>query len=279
MKHRNLSDLPDYSVLMSVYAKEEPKYLKECLESMYVQTHVTNDFVLVCDGALNDGLDEVINSFEKAYPQSFHPIRLDKSCGVGECANRGIKACVNEYIVKMDSDDVALPDRCEKQLSLMTENTQLDMCGAYIEEFDTETGELIAVKKTPVRNEDIHKYAKRRNPFNNQTLVFRKSFAQKIGGYDTVKRCEDYDFVVRMLQNGAIGENIPEVLVNYRVSKSNYERRSNWANTKSFISVRWRIYRSGYSGLSDFLIPCAMQLGIFILPKSLTGLIYKKFLR
>lgn len=270
--------LPEYSVLMSVYSGEKAEYLKESIESMYAQTHPTNDFVLVCDGELNSALDKVISDFEKHYPRSFHPLRL-KKCGVGECANRGIEKCENEYIVKMDSDDIALPDRCEKQIGLMEKKPHLTMCGAYIEEFDTDTGERIAVKKTPVGNEEIHKYARRRNPFNNQTLVFRKSFAVKAGGYDTVSRCEDYDFVVRMLQKGALGENIPEVLVNYRVSKSNYARRSNWANTKSFISVRWRIFRSGYSNLPDFIIPCAMQLGIFILPKSFTGIIYKKFLR
>lgn len=270
--------LPDYSVLMSVYSGEKAEYLKESIESMYAQTHPTNDFVLVCDGKLNSALDKVISDFEERFPESFHPLRLPK-CGVGECANRGIEKCLNDYIVKMDSDDIALSQRCEKQIALMEKKPHLTMCGAFIEEFDTDTGERIAIKKTPEKSSEINKYAKRRNPFNNQTLVFHKWFALKAGGYDTVSRCEDYDFVVRMLQQGAVGENIPEVLVNYRVSKSNYERRSNWSNTRSFISVRWRIFRSGYSDLLDFIIPCAMQLGIFILPKSLTGKIYKKFLR
>ncbi len=279
MNPKPTPDIPLYSVLMSVYSGEKPEYLKECLESMYAQTVPPDDFVLVCDGCLNEGLDMVISEFEKRYPESFHAVRLEKKSGVGACANIGIDACRNEYIVKMDSDDIALPERCAKQLSLMKDKPNLDMCGAYIREFDTDTGEMITVKKTPVTNEEIRKYAKRRNPFNNPTLVFKKSFAKKIGGYDTVNRCEDYDFVVRMLQNGAVGENIPEVLVNYRVSKSNYRRRRNWNNTKSFIGVRWRIFRSGYSGLIDFILPCAMQLIIFILPESLTGKIYKKFLR
>lgn len=270
--------IPKYSVLMSVYAGEKPEYLKESLESMFSQTLPVDDFVLVCDGPLNSSLDSVVDEYKERFPNALNVLRLEK-CGVGACANKGIEACRNEYIFKMDSDDVALPNRCEEQMKLLAGNADVDMCGSYIEEFDTDTGEAIAVKKTPVDNVSIHKYAKRRNPFNNQTLVFKKSFAQRIGGYDTVKRCEDYDFVVRMLQNGAVGENIPEVLVNYRVSKSNYERRRNWANTKSFISVRWRIFRMGYSNLIDFILPCTMQLVIFVLPKSLTGKIYKKFLR
>lgn len=279
MKQDIRSVLPDYSVMMSVYKKEEAEYLRACLESMYSQSHVTNDFVLVCDGALTEELDSVIEEYCRLYPDSFHPLRLKKSCGIGGCANAGINACKNEYILKMDSDDIALPERCAKQIGLMAENPQIDMCGAFIEEFDSDSGEQIAIKKTPLENEEIHTYARRRNPFNNQTLVFKRSFALKVGGYEALKRCEDYDFVVRMLQNGAVGANIPEVLVKYRVSKSNYQRRRNWANTKAFIAVRWRIFRSGYSNMIDFLIPCTMQLGIFILPKSLTGIIYKKFLR
>ncbi len=279
MEHSSRAGIPEYSVLMSVYAGEKAKYLRESLESMYAQTHPTNDFVLVCDGPLNESLDKIVGEYEKARPDSFHVLRMKKNLGVGACANAGIKVCQNEFVVKMDSDDIAKPNRCERQLKLMADKPKLTMCGAFIEEFDTDTGEKIAVKKTPVKNDEIYSYAKRRNPFNNQTLVFRKSFAKKIGGYDTVKRCEDYDFVVRMLKNGAVGENIPEILVDYRVSQSNYKRRRNLANTKSFIGVRWRIYRSGFSSLIDFIIPCVMQIGIFILPSSLTGKIYKRFLR
>lgn len=278
-----MSDLtnkfPHYSVLMSVYKGERPEYLKLSIESMFSQTFVTDDFVLICDGPLTDELEDVVREFEKKYPVIFHAVRLKKNVGTGQCANIGIDTCKNEYIVKMDSDDIALPQRCEKQISLMSSEPAVDMCGAYIEEFDTETDEFIAVKKTPIENSEIRNYAKRRNPFNNQTLVFKKSKAKSFGGYSTIKRCEDYDFVVNMLRNGAVGRNIPEVLVRYRVSKSNYERRQNWVNTKSFINVRWRIFRSGYSSLIDFLIPCAMQMVIFILPKSFTSKIYKKFLR
>lgn len=272
-------NLPHYSVLMSVYRGEKPEYLRLSIESMFSQTLPTDDFVLVCDGALTDELEDVVKSFEMEYPDIFHAVRLRQNVGTGQCANIGIDACKNEYIVKMDSDDIALPERCEKQISLMSSNPAIDMCGAFIEEFDTDTDEFIAVKKTPVENDEIRTYAKRRNPFNNQTLVFKKSKVKAIGGYSSIKRCEDYDFVVNMLRNGAVGRNIPEVLVRYRVSKSNYERRQNWVNTKSFINVRWRIFRSGYSGFIDFLMPCVMQMVIFILPKSFTSKIYKKFLR
>ena len=271
-------ELPEYSVLMSVYAGEKPEHLRASIESMLSQTYVTNDFVLVCDGKLTKELDEVVDYYEENY-ECFHPIRLKENVGTRRCANRGIDACKNEYIVKMDSDDIAKPDRCERSLYAMAKHPEIDMLGAYIDEFDSQTGEVIATKKTPLTNKEIHKYARRRNPFNNQTLVYKKSRALSVGGYSNIKRCEDYEFVVKMLADGARGINLDKTLVMYRVTANNYERRRNWANTKSFVNVRWKIFRMGYSNLWDFIVPCTFQFFIFIMPKSLTGKIYKRFLR
>jgi glycosyltransferase involved in cell wall biosynthesis len=246
---------------------------------MLAQTYRCKEFVLVCDGELGTKLESAVEHYEKTMPEIFTVIRMKKNCGVGACANAAIKAAQTEYILKMDSDDIAMPERCEKQMRFLRDNPHIDMCGAYIEEFDSDSGDSIAVKRTPLSNDEIRTYAKRRNPFNNQTLVYKRTAAIEAGGYTTVRRCEDYDFVVRLLSSGAVGANLPEVLVRYRVTADNLTRRRNLHNTRSFISVRWRIYRSGYSSFSDFLIPCAAQLALFVLPKSLTGRLYKKFLR
>lgn len=274
----NNKNLPAYSVLMSVYAKEHPEFLRQSIDSMLEQSYPPDDFVLVCDGELTQELDELISEYSRKY-KCFRPVRLKNVTGTGLCANVGISACRNEYIVKMDSDDIALPQRCEISLKYMAEHSEIDMLGAYIDEFDSDTEKYIATKKTPLTDSEIKKYAKRRNPFNNQTLVYKKSVAERVGGYTNIKRCEDYEFVVKMLAGGAVGRNLDKVLVKYRITSDNYERRRNWSNTRSFISVRWKIYRMGFSRLHDFIIPCAMQLMIFVLPKSLTGKIYKKFLR
>lgn len=278
MMERKGVRLPDYSVLMSVYSGENPEFFRKCVESMLEQSFVTNDFVLVCDGPLTEELDDIVSEYERKY-DFFRPLRLPENLGAGGCANAGLAVCRNEYIVKMDSDDIALPERCELSMYLMAKHPGVDMLGAYISEFDSDTGEEIAVKKTPVGNSAIRKYARRRNPFNNPTLVYKRSFAEKIGGYSTVRRCEDYDFVVRMLMAGAVGRNIPKVLVRYRVNVSNYARRRNWANTRAFIAVRWKIHRSGFSSLWDFIVTSAAQLAMFLLPSSLTGGFYKKLLR
>lgn len=268
-----------YSVLMTVYGGEKPEFLKESLSSMLNQTLPPEQLVLACDGELTPELYSVIDSFSRKYGEVFEPLFLPENKGNAYAANRGLEKCRCEFVVRMDSDDISLPERCRKQVKLMEENPELDISGAYIREFDSETGEFISVKKTPPGHEEILEYSRRRNPFNNQTIIMRKSRALKIGGYSELRRCEDYDFACRLLMDGAKGANIPEVLVNYRVTPENYQRRSNWANTRDFISVRLLNFKRGYCSLWDFLTASLMQIFIFLMPKKLTGAIYKKFLR
>lgn len=268
-----------YSMLISVYAKEKPEFLDECLKSVFSQTYLADEVILVCDGKLTPKLYQVVENYTNKYTEVFKPIFLENNIGTGASANIGINACKNELIIKTDSDDISLPDRCNIQVSIFENDSSLVMAGGYIEEFISETGESIAIKKVPLEHDEILKYAKRRNPINNPTIAIKKSFAQSIGGFNETARCEDYDFVCRMLMAGAKACNTSEVLLRYRVTQENYKRRKNWKNTKSFIQVRWKNFKRGFCNLFDFLIPCSMQLIMFLLPQSLTGIIYKKFLR
>ena len=271
--------LPEYSVLMSVYDRELPENLNESLESMLMQSYPPSDFVLVCDGKLTCELNIIVKSFQDEFKHIFHIVQIDENVGVGKAYNEGIKACKCEYIVKMDSDDISLPNRCLKQMTLFAVKPKLDIIGTYVEEFDTDTDEVVSVKKVPVMHKDIASYSKRRNPFNRQSVAFRKSFAEKIGGYSDLKMCEDYEFIARMLQHGAKGQNIPEVLVRYRIDENTVDTRKSWEHTKAFIRVRWIIHRSGYTGFRDFFMPCALQLGLFIFPRKFTRWVYRTFLR
>lgn len=271
--------LPPYSVLMSVYNKELPENLNESLESMLMQSYPPSDFVLVCDGKLTNELDVIVKSFQNEFKKIFRIVRIDENTGAGKAFNKGIEACKYEYIVKMDSDDISLPNRCAKQMLLFAIKPRLDIIGTYVEEFDSKTGETVSVKKVPVMHKDIKEYAKRRNPFNRQSVAFRKSFAVKIGGYSDLKLCEDYEFAARMLARGAKGQNIPEVLVRFRVDEKTPEIRKSWKLTKAFIKVRWVIHRRGYTKFRDFFIPCALQLGLFIFPQKFTSWVYRNFLR
>ena len=96
----------NYSVLMSVYYKEKPEYLKEAIDSILNQTVKTDDFVIVCDGPLTEGLDKVIADYVKTYSGLFTVYRLSRNMGLAKALNNGILQCKNELIARMDSDDI-----------------------------------------------------------------------------------------------------------------------------------------------------------------------------
>lgn len=269
----------DYSVLMSVYHKEKAEFFRASLESMFRQTAAPEQVVVICDGPLTEELDEVLAAFQKEYPETLTVHRLAENMGTGFAANIGLKLCRNELIAKMDSDDISYLNRCEKQLAAFQKDPALDLLGGYVSEFEGDISNEKAVKKVPVFHKDILKYAKRRNPFNNQTLMYRKSKALACGGYTCNTRCEDYDFVTKMMIGGAKCRNLPSCLVHYRLDAGAYERRRNWKNTVGFVSVRYRNWRRGFCSLLDFLLPCMAQMVLFVLPISFTEKIYLKFLR
>ena len=272
-------ELPEYSVMMSVYDQELPENLNESLESMLMQSYPPSDFVLVCDGKLTNELNIIAKSFQDEYKTIFRIIQINENVGVGKAYNIGIEACKCDYIVKMDSDDISMTNRCLKQMALFAVQPELDIVGTFVEEFDSETGKTVSVKKVPVLHDDIVEFAKRRNPFNRQTVAIRKEKAVSIGGYSDLKLCEDYEFSARMIRNGAKCQNIPEVLVRYRINENTVDVRKSSKHTKAFIRVRWIIFRAGDTSFRDFLIPCMTQIALFILPRRFTAWFYRKFLR
>ena len=157
----------NYSVLMSVYFKEKPEYLKTSIESMMNQTMPTNDFVLVCDGPLTPELDATIAELQQKYGETIRTVRFEKNGGLGHALQVGVKECRNELIVRMDSDDISRPYRCEKELEVFAAHPELSIVGSVIEEFST-TPEVIDAKRVvPETSDEIVAFSKKRNPFNH----------------------------------------------------------------------------------------------------------------
>lgn len=267
-----------YSVLMSVYAKEKPEYLDTAVRSMLDQTAKTDDFIIVCDGPLTAELDAVLEKYERQDPSVVHLVRLAANIGTGAALNIGLAHCKNELIAKMDSDDISFPDRCERQLKEFAEDDELAVVGGYILEFSEDPAKPISRRLVPCDNDGIRKYARRRQPFNNMTVMFRKSVVEKVGGYKAMTRSEDYDLYVRILHEGYCCKNIGDDLVFARIKERRADRRTSYATYQGFIRTRWYALRLGYSSWWDFLVACGAQTAVFLSPPGLQGLVYKKLL-
>ena len=134
-----------FSVLLSIYYKEKPEYFRECMESIYSQTVLPDEIVLVEDGRLTDELYEAISEYEcRPSEINFVTVKLEKNSGLGLALAEGIKHCSNELVARMDTDDVCVPDRFERQLNAFSENPGLDIIGGYISEFSDDMHNIIS---------------------------------------------------------------------------------------------------------------------------------------
>ena len=269
----------NYSVLMSVYYKEKPENLRQSMNSIFTQSVPTDDFVLVCDGPLNEELDKVIEEMVVSYVDVLNVIRLDKNVGLGNALNQGIKHCRNDLVARMDSDDIARPDRCARQLAVFEQNPDIGMVSGIVEEFTTEIGIIDARRVPPEKHEDILEFAKKRNPFNHPCIMYRKDGVEKAGGYQEFFLLEDYFLWVRMLMCDIRGYNIQEPLLWMRAGDGMYRRRSGWkyvwAQMQLFSYMKKIGFISSWQWASSIAIRCISG----IVPNALRKKVFEQLLR
>lgn len=268
-----------YSVLMSVYYKEKPEYLKQSMESIYEQTVPTDDFVLVCDGPLNAELDAVIDKMQQQFGDVLHVCRLEKNGGLGNALNIGIKHCKNELVARMDSDDIAYPDRCERQLKLFETYPQISICSGIVEEFSTIPTVVDAQRIPPKTNAEIIQFAKTRNPFNHPCVMYKKSAVEAAGGYQDFYLLEDYYLWIRMLIKGYQGYNIQEPLLHMRAGSDMYKRRGGWKYFVSQYRLLQYMYQQSFITLKLYVLGMGVRFGVAIMPNDLRNFIFYNLLR
>lgn len=269
----------NYSVLMSVYKKEKPEYLKQAIESMINQTVQTNDFVLVCDGPLTSQLDSLIEVICERYPTLFQIIRLEENSGLGNALNIGLKRCRNELIARMDSDDISLVNRCELQLKRFKEKPELAFCSSDIAEFITDEKEVQNVRHLPTDHQKIRSFAKKRNPMNHMAVMFRKNAVEAVGGYIEIPYFEDYYLWVRMLKRGYEAANIDQILVNVRIGNGMYKRRGGMTYAKNACTLQKRMLEIHFISYYEFIRNCFVRIGGSIIPVGIRKYMYEKILR
>jgi hypothetical protein len=110
--------------------------------------------------------------------------------------------CNCELIAVMDTDDVSLPKRFEKQLAVF-ENQDVDVCGAWIGEFELNETQIISYRRTPEQHNEIVAFAKGRSPVNHVTAMYKKSWVLNVGNYAKYRTSEDYNLFVKLIMTGA----------------------------------------------------------------------------
>jgi glycosyltransferase involved in cell wall biosynthesis len=268
-----------YSVLMSVYYKENPAFLQASIDSILAQTIQTDDFVIVCDGPLPIELMNVISKFKTSHPNIFNIIALSEHKGLSVALNIGLKACHNSIVARMDSDDISKPERIEYELEAMNKNSA-DIVGAEIEEFNTAPGDSVITRNPPETNDEIARFAKRRNPFNHPTVMFHKEAVITSGGYGCkFSLCEDYELWIRMLHNGYRGYNVQSILLYMRVGDGMYRRRGGIRYLITLLHFEVYLIKHRFINITDFVVACTAHTILCLVTPHCRKFLYKFFLR
>lgn len=270
---------PRYSVLMSVYFKENPEWLDYSIDSMMKQTVIPDEFVLVEDGPLTNKLEEVIDKYVKQYPKIFNIIKLEKNKGLGLALKLGIEKCKNEWIARMDSDDYSVPTRIEKQFEMYKKYPHLELIGSNVEEFNGDISNVICHVILPESHDEIYSFSKKRCPFRHPSILYKKSAVMNANNYRDFYLCEDYDLYVRMLTLGCKCYNIQEPLVYMRVGEDFYKRRGGWKYMVTILKFKNEQLRTGYFSLFDYLKSTIPHIIVCLIPNLLRDWVYRNLLR
>ena len=269
-----------YSVLMTVYRGEKASNLDAAIQSMLKQSVPTDDFVIVCDGELTKGLDKVIDKYVKMYPETFNIVRFPKRDNWAAVLNDGLLLCKNELVARMDSDDISLEMRCEKQLEWMDEYPTTAVISVGIAEFgNDDPSSILSSRILPTRKQGLMHFAKYRCPLNHATVIYKKSAVLEVGGYENFPQYEDYQLWMKMVKKGYIIDNIQEPLYLMRAGDDLYKRRGGkkyFENMKSF--KRW-MKDQGFLSVFEYAYLLAANGLIVLMPSSFRKWIYCRFLR
>jgi glycosyltransferase involved in cell wall biosynthesis len=268
--------MDNYSVLMTLYSKDNPQYARISIDSIISQTYRTNDFLLVCDGDLSQELNLLIDEYTKEH-SFIRVIRLQNNVGLGAALRIGLPLCKNDLVARMDDDDISTLDRCETEVKFLMHHPEVAIVGSSVIEFQTSPNEPIRIKKVPITHSQIIKFSRRRNPFNHSTIMFRKSKVLEAGNYSELRTNQDIELWVRLLHNGITGANLDKPLVYFRFNSDTYRRRKSWKNAILLIDI-WKVfYFKKYCTLFDFMHVACVQIVICILPIFILRLLYTRF--
>ena len=204
------------SVLMPAYNAE--KYIGEAIESILNQTFTDFEFIIVNDGS-TDNTAKIIEEYA-AKDKRIKFVNNSKNKGLISVLNEGLDLCHGEYIARMDSDDIALPERFAKQVAYMDMHPECGVCGTWAKKFGAGIKENNLMKyQEKVKLLDFLIYG---SLVIHPSSVIRKSvLVDNNIKYDSkYKYAEDYALWIEIVKYAEI-HNLQEVLLNYRWHDSN----------------------------------------------------------
>ena len=269
-----------FSVLLSLYFKESPLYLSQCFESIWDhQTLKPSEIILVLDGPIGKELTKCVEEWQQKIGNVLKVVPLTENVGLGKALNEGLKHCTNEWVFRMDTDDVCTEDRFAKQFDFIENNPHIVLFGGQVLEFNQDISDAQVLKAVPEKHDNIKVFAQKRCPFNHMTVAYRRDVIIELGGYQHHLFMEDYNLWLRVIAAGYEVANLPDVILFARVGNGMHARRKGLEYIKSEkklldIKKELKLQHPIHANML-FLIRSIFRL----LPSKMLGKIYNNFLR
>ena len=203
------------------YSGSKPEQLQAAVDSILNQSLRPDEVHLIQDGSISKELSQLIQTYVEHCSNVIHLV-IRQNSGPAYATNFSILHTTSVYYAKMDSDDIAYPQRLEKQIQFLDAHPEVNILGTWAQEFEndpaTEQGFL---RKVPTEFAEMEKMFHYRNPFIQSSVVFRREVFAKIGLYNPRFRLEeDLELWSRVFKNQVLVANLPEPLVYYRFTGS-----------------------------------------------------------
>lgn len=266
--------ISSFSLLITVYIKEKPENLAQCLESVEKSTIKPEQLILVEDGPLTLELDRVIDHFRVKL--RIQTVRLPLNRGRPIASNTGLEHCKHEIVARLDSDDIINPKRFELQLSFLEDHPEIAALSSNVQEFDNVSGKPTGLRKLPEIHEDIVKYAKLRCPINHPAVMFRKSPVLAVGGYPThyPVAFEDYALWLNLILAGHRLANLSQVLVLMRAGAGQSERRRGFRYARQEFAFADSYHKLNFFNFYEYVIFLLFRVPIRFMPKLIVRIFY-----
>lgn len=203
-----MSAIPTVSVVIPVYNSADT--LAEAMESILAQTYRNFELLILDDGSTDSSAD--IASSLAARDGRIRLIRQSNQ-GKSAAATRALHDAAGEFVAIMHSDDIALPQRIEKQLAFMRARPEIDLCGTGFEMFGA-ISTIIHVESDPDLIRAMFLFS---NMLAHSSVMMRRAVAQIVQYDPTYTFAEDYELWTRLSLRYRIS-NVNEILLRYRVT-------------------------------------------------------------
>jgi glycosyltransferase involved in cell wall biosynthesis len=269
--------MTDLAVIMSVYLNDKLVFVKESVESILNQTFSDFHFYLVFDGPVSQ---EIEDYFKTLNDERIKLFRITENGGLAGALNYLLEVVLKnpEYnlIARMDSDDISMPGRFEKQYEFLKDNQDISCTGSWFEEID-EDGNILYYRRLPIDHEALRRRYITRAPFAHSSVMFRRSLIETAGFYpENTVLMEDNLLWGNALKQGLKFANIPEYLLKFRIDKNFFKRRSGVRYGWNYIRTRFAINKMLGSGFVSYLFSFCIGV-IKMLPPFILKLSHKVF--